>query len=93
MSGNDIAKEQLLVILTTTLSLLTAWSWNDLINLYIDKYHDRSLRTKFIIAIFITFATFILINWLMNVIEVEKRKMKKLKKSDLTEYVMEGYKS
>ena len=59
-------QEQLIVILTTTLSLLTAWSWNSVLQQYIDQYYGRSLSTRMLSAVVVTVITFLLINWLLR---------------------------
>lgn len=85
-------QEQLMVILTTTLSLLTAWSWNSVIQQYVDQYFGRSLSTRLLSAIIITIITFIMINWLLNHFKDKPEKIDNIKKtkevSDLSNYVL-----
>lgn len=87
---NDFSKEQLIVILTTTLSLLTAWSWNSVLQKYIETYHNKTLSTTIIVAIGITVITFILINSLLNYLQVKKENIKEVQKTRLSNYVIES---
>lgn len=84
-------QEQLIVILTTTLSLLTAWSWNSVLQQYIDEYYGRNIGTTLIFAVIVTIVTFLLVNWLLKHI-VREEKLKNVKNIDLTEYVRNGIK-
>ena len=86
----DYKQEQLMVILTTTLSLLTAWSWNSVLQQYIDQYYGRSLSTRVLSAVVITVITFLLINWLLKHFQLHTDKLKKVRRTDLTAYVIDG---
>ena len=85
-------QEQLIVILTTTLSLLTAWSWNSVFQQYIDYYYGRSIGTTLIFAIIITIVTFLLVHWLLTYL-IKKEKLEHVKNANLTEYVRNGIKN
>lgn len=82
----DYTQEQLMVILTTTLSLLTAWSWNSVLQQYLDQYYGRSLSTRVLAAIVITIITFLLINWLLKHIRGDQ--LQQVKNVNLTDYVV-----
>ena len=84
----DYMQEQLMVILTTTLSLLTAWSWNSVLQQYVDQYYGRSLSTRVLAAIVVTIITFLLINWLLNHFRLHEEKLKKVRRTDLKHYVV-----
>ncbi len=58
---------------------------------YIDKYYGRSLSTRVLYAVMVTIITFVLINWLLNHFQLHERKMKKVYKADLTNYVQASY--
>ena len=79
-------QEQILLILITILTLLTAWSWNSFLQSFIKTYYNDNLPTKFIFAIIISIITFSSIMWLIKyVIKYEKRiekinNIKKMKK-------------
>ena len=85
-------QEQLMVILTTTLSLLTAWSWNSVVQQYVDQYFGRSLSTRLLCAIIITIITVLMINWLLNHFKDKPEKIENIKKtleiSDLSNYIL-----
>lgn len=83
----DYMQEQLVVILTTTLSLLTAWSWNSVLQQYVDQYYGRSLSTRVLFAIMISVITFLLINWLLRSFTLHEDKLKKAKRTVLADYV------
>ena len=82
----DYTQEQLMVILTTTLSLLTAWSWNSVLQQYLDQYYGRSLSTRVLAAVVITIITFLLINWLLKHIRGDQ--LQQVKNVNLTDYVV-----
>lgn len=80
--------EQLVVIATTTLSLLTAWAWNSVVQEYLTVYHSSSLNAKILYAAIITVLTLVFINWLLNTFEIGNEKLKKvINTTDLTSYV------
>ena len=80
-------REQLMVILTTTLSLLTAWSWNSVLQQYVDQYYGRSLGTRTLFAVVITIITFLLINLLLSHFELHEQKLRKANRAVLRDYV------
>nr|QBK87133.1 MAG: hypothetical protein LCMAC201_00350 [Marseillevirus LCMAC201] len=86
----DYMQEQLMVILTTTLSLLTAWSWNSVLQQYIDQYYGRSLSTRVLSAVLITIITFLLINWLLRHFRLYEKKLARVQRTNLTNYVING---
>jgi len=83
----DYMQEQLLVILTTTLSLLTAWAWNSALQQYVDQYYGRSLSTRLLLAVVITIVTIIMINWVLKNFRLEANKTKKAERSELKNYI------
>ncbi len=86
----DYMQEQLMVILTTTLSLLTAWSWNSVLQQYVDQYYGRSLSTRVLAAIIVTIVTFMLINWLLNHFKLHEHRVSRVHKADLKNYVIDA---
>ena len=86
----DYTQEQLLVILTTTLSLLTAWSWNSVLQQYLDQYYGRSLSTRLLAAVLVTIVTFLIINWLLNHIGVREKQVDRVRKTHLRDYVLDA---
>ncbi len=86
----DYMQEQLMVILTTTLSLLTAWSWNSVLQQYIDQYYGRSLSTRVLSAVLVTIITFLLINWLLRNFRLHEKKLARVRRIDLKNYVIDG---
>jgi len=85
-------QEQLMVILTTTLSLLTAWSWNSVLQQYVDQYYGRSLSTRVLAAVIVTVITFVLINWLLNHFKLHRKKINHAKNANLTNYTVKASK-
>jgi len=83
----DYMKEQFVVILTTTLSLITAWSWNLVYQQYMDEYYGHTLGTRVIFATIILIITFFLINWLLQNFKLHEQKLAKVRRSDLKSYV------
>lgn len=79
--------EQLIVILTTTLSLLTAWSWDAALQKYVGQYYGDSLTTKIITAIVITAVTFIVIGWLLHYLKIKRENIEHTKRAHLTHYI------
>lgn len=79
--------EQIVVILTTTLSLLTAWSWNSVLQQYVTEYYGNSLQTRLGVAAFITLLTFLLISWLIKSFDAKEENLNKIKRAHLTDYV------
>ena len=86
----DYRQEQLMVIITTTLSLLTAWSWNSVLQQYIDQYYGRSLSTRVLSAVVITTITFLLISWLLKHFQINEQELKTVQKAKLAHYVTEN---
>lgn len=86
----DYTQEQLLVILTTTLSLLTAWSWNSVLQQYLDQYYGRSLSTRVLAAVLVTIVTFLIINWLLNHIGVREKHVDRVRKTHLRDYILDA---
>ena len=83
----DYLQEQLMVILTTTLSLLTAWSWNSVLQQYIDQYYGRSLSTRMLSAVIVTIITFLLINWLLRHFQLHEHKLESVNRTTLKNYI------
>lgn len=88
----DYKQEQLLVVLTTTFSLLTAWSWNSVLQQYISEYYDNSLSTHVLSAVIVSIITFLLIDWLLKHMDIRKKELDAVQNSDLTGYVIKGLK-
>ena len=80
-------QEQLMVIMTTTLSLLTAWSWNSVLQQYIDQYYGRGLSTRLLFAVIITVITFLLVNWLLSSMKINEQDMDDVRKMELNHYI------
>ena len=80
-------QEQLMVILTTTLSLLTAWSWNSVLQQYLDQYYGRSLSTRVLTAVIVTIVTFLIINWLLG--HIQQDQLDRVQKINLGNYVID----
>lgn len=80
-------QEQLMVILTTTLSLLTAWSWNSVLQQYLDQYYGRSLSTRVLAAVVVTIITFLIINWLLG--HIQQDQLDRVQKTNLGNYVID----
>lgn len=80
-------QEQLMVILTTTLSLLTAWSWNSVLQQYLDQYYGRSLSTRVLAAVIVTIVTFLIINWLLG--HIQQDQLDRVQKINLGNYVID----
>lgn len=89
----DYAQEQLLVIMTTTLSLLTAWSWNSVLQQYIHEYYGSSLRISVIAALSVTLITFLLVKWLLINFKIREKRVDKVHKTTLKNYVIESLKN
>ena len=68
-----IRQEQLLIIITTTVALLTAWSWNDFFREFIQTYYGNSLSISFLVAITTSIIMFLFINWVLEHLDYEKR--------------------
>lgn len=87
----DYKQEQLLVVFTTTLSLLTAWSWNSVLQQYISEYYDNSLSTHVLAAVIISITTFLLIDWLLKHMDIREKELNTVSKANnLSNYVVEG---
>ncbi len=84
-------QEQLMVILTTTLSLLTAWSWNSVLQQYVDQYYGRSLSTRVLFAVIVSVITFLLINWLLKHFTLHEGKLKKARRTMMVDYVSDAH--
>ena len=80
-------QEQLMVILTTTLSLLTAWSWKSVLQQYLDQYYGRSLSTRVLAAVIVTIVTFLIINWLLG--HIQQDQLDRVQKINLGNYVID----
>ena len=76
-----------MVILTTTLSLLTAWSWNSVLQQYLDQYYGRSLSTRVLAAVIVTIVTFLIINWLLG--HIQQDQLDRVQKINLGNYVID----
>lgn len=76
----DYIQEQIVVLLTTTLSLLTAWSWNSVLQEYLEKYYDKSLKTRILAAVIVTIATFTLISWILNYFQLHEDRLARARK-------------
>lgn len=61
-----IKQEQLLIIITTTIALLTAWSWNNFFREFIETYYGNSLSISFLVAITTSMILFFFINWVLE---------------------------
>lgn len=62
----DQKQEQILIIFTTVVSLITAWTWSDFTQMYIKTYFGRSLSTSFLIALVTTILLFMSISWIFR---------------------------
>ena len=62
----DQKQEQILLIFTTVVSLLTAWTWSDFTQTYIKTYFGKSLSTSFLIALVTTILLFMSISWIFR---------------------------
>jgi len=86
----DLMQEQLVIILTTTLTLLTAWAWNSVFQQYLDQFYGKNLHVKTIYAISITIITFILISWLFQHFNLAKKPVEKKRGNNTTKYVLDA---
>lgn len=80
----DFRSEQLIVILTTVLSLLTAWAWDSLLRSIVLRYYGNNLSIKFVYALIITMITYYIINRYLHFSTREK--LQKVKKCNITNY-------
>ena len=62
----NLKQEQILLIFTTVISLLTSWTWNNFFSTYINVYFGTSLSTTFLVAVFTTLALFAYIQWIFR---------------------------
>ena len=75
---------------TTTLSLLTAWSWNNLLAEFINVYYGKNVKTLLITAIFITTLTFLFINYILTNFRINYKNVNKVERVQLKNYVIDG---
>jgi len=60
----DTLSGQLILIISTTTTLLTAWAWDKVIRQYLKTYHNIGLdnfKSNLIAAIIITILTFLIV--------------------------------
>lgn len=81
-------KEQLLIVVSTTLSLLTAWSWNAVLQQYVTEHYGGSIEVRLLLAVVVTIAALILINAVLRSFEFNSDTLKHARSnSDLRYYV------
>ena len=78
--------EELLVILSTVLSLLTAWSWRTVLQ-YIEAYYGYGFKGSLFVAVLLTVVTLLLINWMIRNLNLQKEKIDKVRRTILSTYV------
>jgi len=83
-------QEQIVVIITTTLSLLTAWSWNSVLTEFINVYYGKNVKTLLFTALFITIITFLFVNFILKNFRIKYKNVNKVKRAELKNYVIDG---
>lgn len=85
----NFKQEQLIVIFTTVVSLITAWSWNNFFQEYIKTYYGNSLSTNFLVAVITTIIMFYALNWTLRHMDYDKDTMEKMEKK--MRHIQNGY--
>lgn len=85
-------EEQILVIITTVLSIVTANVWSDVIETFFEKYFDGGgITYRLVYAILMTVATVYLVDYLVSHTDLFDRssdsKKEHLRKYKLSDYV------
>jgi predicted membrane protein len=80
--GISFEEEQLLLVLVTVLSIITANEWSSIVNSFINKYFKNKLRWRLIYTVILTIVAVYFILWLVNFFKKydteEERKRKSL---------------
>jgi uncharacterized membrane protein YedE/YeeE len=84
----DYKTEQIIVIITTVLSLITAGVWSEVLESLFEIYLGNKIKYKIIFAVVLSVITVYLVDWLVsNTDLITPEKKEKLRHSKISNYV------
>lgn len=84
MEPRNYKMDQLMVIVTSVLSLITAGIWSEIMESFFEKYFNNGMGLKLVYAVAITIVTVYLIDWLVKTKQVNKEMHEQLQEHNLT---------
>jgi hypothetical protein len=84
----DYKTEQIVVIITTVLSLITAGVWSEVLEIMFENYLSNDIRYKIVFAVLLSILTVYLVDWLVtNTDIITPEKKEKLRHSKISNYI------